>query len=136
MDQFGRADDHLYRSPTSRPLRLLLSGFVLNNIPVLHENAVLNAKNVSRDPIHYCPKPGKTTICDNEVSFGNGQTSFVTQSVWEGLYQVEWTLTARFDVRTVLNVVRGPVALGRYVVPFVEESVKSLKNECLVLFLV
>ncbi len=86
--------------------RLLLSGFVLNNIPVLHENAVLNAKNVSRDPIHYCPKPGKTTICDNEVSFGNGQTSFVTQSVWEGLYQVEWTLTARFDVRTVLNVVR------------------------------
>jgi len=38
-------------------------------------------------------------------------------------------------MRTVLNVVRGPIALGRNVVAFVEESVKSLKDECLVLFL-
>src|SRR5438309_7827114 len=43
------------------------------------------------------------------------------------------TLTTRCDMSPVLNVVRGPVAIGRYVVPFVEESVKSLKNECLVL---
>jgi hypothetical protein len=35
----------------------------------------------------------------------------------------------------MLNVVRRPIAFGRYVVPFVEESVKSLKDECLVLFL-
>ena len=70
-------------------LRLLRSGFVLNDIPVLHENAVLYAQNISRDPIHHCPKPGKTPMCDNEVSFGNDQTSFVTQSIWKGLYQVE-----------------------------------------------
>jgi hypothetical protein len=67
----------------------LLSGFVLNDIPVLHENAVLNAKNISRDSIHHCPKTGKPPMCDNEVSFGDDQTSFVTQSVWKGLYQVE-----------------------------------------------
>src|SRR5260221_12410392 len=35
----------------------------------------------------------------------------------------------------VLNVVRRPVALGRCVIPFVEERVKSLKDECFILFL-
>jgi hypothetical protein len=34
-----------------------------------------------------------------------------------------------------LDVVRGPIALGRYLAPFVEESVNTLKDECLVLFL-
>jgi hypothetical protein len=62
----------------------LLSGFVLNDIPVLHEIAVLNAKNISRDPIQHCPKPGKTPVCDNEVSFGNDQTSFVNAERLEG----------------------------------------------------
>src|SRR5260221_8430096 len=81
------------------------------------------------------PNPEKRPYAITKSPSANGQTSFVTQSVGEGLYQVEWTLTARFDVRTVLNVVRGPVALDRHVVPFIEESVKSLKNECLVLFL-
>src|SRR6266851_9552553 len=55
-------------------LRLLLSGFVLNDIPVFHENAVLNAKNISRDPIHHCLIAGKPPMCDNEVSFGDDQT--------------------------------------------------------------
>ena len=35
----------------------------------------------------------------------------------------------------VCNTRPSPAALGRYVVPFVEESVKRLKNKCLVLFL-
>jgi len=70
-------------------LRLLLSDFVLNDIPVLHENAVLNANNIGSDPIHHCPKPGETPVYDNEVFFRNDQTSFVTQRNWQGLYQVE-----------------------------------------------
>src|SRR5258708_1929347 len=69
--------------------RLLLRGFVLNDIPVLHENAVLNAKNISRDPVHHCPKPGKTPMRNNEVSFGNDQTSFIMQSGRKGLNRVE-----------------------------------------------
>jgi len=67
----------------------LLNGFVLNDIPVLYENSVSNAKNIGRDPVHHCPEAGEAPMCDNEVSFGNDQTSFVTQSVRKGLYQVE-----------------------------------------------
>jgi hypothetical protein len=55
----------------------LLSGFVLNDIPVLHENTVLNAENISRDPVHHCPKPGKTPMGNHKVSFSNDQTSFI-----------------------------------------------------------
>jgi hypothetical protein len=39
-----------------------------------------------------------------------------------------------FPHRCAFVPIRGPVTLGRYVVPFVEESVKGLKNKCLVCF--
>src|SRR5713226_1246003 len=80
------------------------------------------------------PKP-KSPVHDHEVSLSHDRSRFVLQRWWDALDEIEQTLTTRCDMSAVLNVVRGPVALGRYVVPFVEESVKGLKNECLVLFL-
>src|SRR5882724_9600331 len=115
-------------------LRLFLSGFVLNDIPVLYENSVLNANNIGCDPVHHRSKPRKAPVCDNEVSFGNHQTSFIMQSGWKRLDQVEKAFTARLDVCTVLDVVRRPESFRGRIIALVEECVERFQDEGLVLF--
>jgi hypothetical protein len=99
------------------------------------KDSILDSKNVCRDPIHRLAEPRKSPVHDHKILFGYNCSRFVLQRRGNALSEFEQTLTTRGDVSAVLNAVRGPVSLGRYVVPFVEESVKSLKNECLVLFL-
>src|SRR5260370_14512581 len=71
----------------------------------------------------------------HQVPRGHDRSGFVLQRWGNTLDETEQTLATRCDMSAVLSVVRGPVALGRCVVPFVEESVKGLQNECFVLFL-
>ena len=58
-------------------LGLLLSGFVLNDIPVLYETAVLHANDISRNPVHRCSEPGKAAVHDHEVSLCDNRAGFV-----------------------------------------------------------
>ncbi len=95
----------------------------------------MDAHNICGNPIYRSAEIAKSPVDDHEVSFGNDRSGFVLQRWWDALDEIEQALTTRCDMSAVLNVVRGPVALGRCVVPFVEESVKGLKNECLILFL-
>src|SRR5258707_625878 len=115
-------------------LRLFLSSFVLNDIPVLYENSVLNANNIGSDPVHHRSKPRKAPVCDNEVSFGNHQTSFIMQSGWKRLDQVEQAFASGFDVRTVLDIARRPESFCGRIIALVEECVERLQDEGLVLF--
>src|SRR6266404_6174947 len=102
---------------------------------MLDENAILDTNDVRRNPVHRLAEARKSSVHDHKVFFGHNRSRFVLQRWRDALDEIEQTLTTRCDMSAVLNVVRGPVALGRYVVTFVEESVKSLKNECLMFFL-
>jgi len=59
--------------------RLLFGRFVLNDIPVFHQNPVLNEENVGRDPVCRCSKSRETTMDDHEVSICDHHAGFVSQ---------------------------------------------------------
>jgi len=70
-----------------------------------------------------------------EVSISDDCSRLILERRRKALDEIEQALTTRRDMSAMLNVVTGPIAFGRYLVVFVEESVKCLKDECLVLFL-
>src|SRR6266851_5428292 len=109
--------------------------FLLDHIPVLDKNAVLDAENVRCNPVHGQAEICKTSVHYYELSISDDRSRLILERRRKALDEIEQTLTTRRDMSAMLNVVRRPVAFGRYVVPFVEECVKSLKDECLVLFL-
>src|SRR5439155_25211470 len=119
----------------SATFRLLFCGLILNDIPMLREYPGLDTHNIGGNPIYRSTETAKSPVHDHKVSLSHDGSRFVLQRWRDALDKIEKTLTARCDMSAVLNVVRGPVALGRHVVPFVEQSVKSLKNECLIFFL-
>src|ERR1035438_2887762 len=106
--------------------RLLLRRFILNDVPMLDKNSVLNAHNICGNPIHGSTETAESPVHNHEVSLGHDRSGFVLQGWRDTLDEIEQTVPARCDMSAVLNVTRGPVALGRCVVPFIEESVKSL----------
>src|SRR6266481_6250340 len=119
----------------SATFRLLFCRFILNDVPMLNKDSVLNAQNIYCNPIYRSTETAKSPVHDHAVSLCYDRSGFILQRWWDALDEIEQALTARCDMSAVLNVVRGPVALGRYVIPFVEQSVKGRKNDCLVLFL-
>jgi hypothetical protein len=59
-------------------LRLFLSGFILNDIPVLYENAIFNANNIGRDPVSGCSESGKASMCDHDIPVCDNHAGFVS----------------------------------------------------------
>src|ERR1700730_16047340 len=104
---------------------------VLDHIPVLDQNAVLDPENVCGNPIHRSTETAKSPVHHHEVSLGHDRSGFVLQRWWDALDKIEKTLTARCDMSAVLNVVRGPVALGRYVVSLLKRVSKASRTSAL-----
>ena len=50
---------------------LFPSGFVLNHVPMLNENSILDSKNVRGDPIDRLAKAGESAMHDDEISVGH-----------------------------------------------------------------
>jgi len=76
----------------------------------------------------------KSAVHDHEVSFGHDYSGFVLQCWRDALDETEQTLTTGCDMSAVLDVIGLPILLGSSIVAFVEERVKSLKNEGLIFF--
>src|SRR6266404_5098331 len=117
----------------SSTFRLLFRGLILNDVPMFHQDSVLNAHNIRRNPIHRSTETAKPPVHDHQVSLSHDHSRFVLQRWWNALDKVEKTLTARLDMGAVLNVVRRPVALGRRIVPLVEQCVEGREDQRLVL---
>src|SRR5882762_10152877 len=47
---------------------LLPSRLVLNHVPMLRENSILDSQNVRRDPIDALAETGESTMHDDEIS--------------------------------------------------------------------
>ena len=101
---------------------------------MLEKDSVLNAQNICGDPICRCTETAESPVHDDEIPFRNDRSWLIFERRRKALDEMEQPLTTRCNVSAVLNVVRGPIALGRYVVSFVEESVESLEDECFVSF--
>ena len=98
-------------------------------------------KTVVLDPNHVRGNPGdgptiarEAAVDDDVVTFREDELMLVTQAVGRAPDQIEQTVAARFDVRTVLDVALRPKAAGRIVVALVEQGVEGFQDEGLVLF--
>src|SRR5437867_5560167 len=96
---------------------------------MLDKNAILDAKDVRCNPVHGLAEARKSPVHNHKIFFRHNRSRFVLQRWWDALYEIEQTLTAGCDMSAVLNVVRGPVALGRCVVPLIEQRIESFKDE-------
>src|SRR2546426_12788064 len=70
---------------------------------------------------------------DHVVFFGKDDPRLVPERWRNALDGVEETVTTGGDMSAVLNVVGGPIALGRCIVPLVEQCVEGLEDERFVL---
>ena len=102
----------------------------MDHIPVLDKNVVLDENNVRSNPVHGQAEMRKSPVHEDEVSISDDRSWLILKRRRKALDEIEQTPTTGRDMSAMLNVVRRPIAFGRYVVPFAEESVKSLKDEC------
>src|SRR5262245_24523398 len=101
---------------------------------MLDQNAILDANDVRRNPVHRETKVRKSSVHDDEVSFRHNRCGLIFESRRKILDEIEQALAARLDVRAVLNVVRGPETLSGYIIALVEECVERFHDEGFVLF--
>src|ERR1700733_9554847 len=119
----------------SATLRLFFGGLILNHVPVLHEDAILDAHNIGGNPIHRKPEVTKSSVYDDQITFGHNCSRFVFECWRSALYQLKQTLTTGSDVSAVLNVFRRPESLRCRVVALVEKRVEGPEHQRLVLLL-
>ena len=65
------------------------SRLVLNNVPMLNENAVLDTQYVGSDPIHRKTHATEAPMHDYKIALGNDQSRFILQGRRNALYKVE-----------------------------------------------
>src|SRR6202171_4898238 len=87
--------------------RLFFRHFILNDVPMLDKDPVLNAHNICGNPIHRSTETAKSPVHDHEVSLSHDRSRFVLQCWRDALDEIEQTLTTRRDMSAVLNVVGG-----------------------------
>src|SRR3984893_7879842 len=115
-------------------LGLFLCSLVLNDIPVLKQDSVFHADNIRRNPVDRQPEAREAAVDDDEVSLCYDYSRLIPESGRDALDQVEETVTARLNVRTVLNVVGRPEALRCGIISLIEQRVEGLQDNRLIVF--
>src|SRR5438093_8724219 len=64
---------------------LLPCRFVLNDIPVLDQHAIFDAKDVRCNPVHGLPEAGKSPVDDHQVVLGHNHARFILERGRHGL---------------------------------------------------
>src|SRR5216684_4702712 len=86
-------------------LGLLLCGLVLDHIPMLDQNAILDANDVRRNPVHGLAEVRKSSVHDDKIPFSHNRSRLIFESRRKALDEIEQALTTGSNVRAVLNVV-------------------------------
>src|SRR6266481_847251 len=113
---------------------LLLCRLVLNDIPVFDKYPILETNDIGGDPVHRQAKTGETSMDNHEVSPGEDHSRLILQRRRKALDEIKESSAARFDVRTVLDVVWRPESFCDRIIALVEERVECFHDEGLVLF--
>src|SRR2546425_4661379 len=58
-------------------LRLFFGRFILNDVPMLDEDSVLNAQNICDDPIHGSTETAESPVNDHKVTLGYNRSWLV-----------------------------------------------------------
>jgi hypothetical protein len=101
---------------------------VLQDVPVFGETAVLDPDHVRGNPGDGPTIAREAAVDDDVVAFREDELMLVTQGIGQTLDQIEQTVTARFDVRAMLDVGFRPKAAGRIVVALVEQGVEGFQD--------
>jgi hypothetical protein len=112
---------------------LLFAGLVLDDIPMLHKDAVLQAENVGRDPVHPRAESGKPAMHDHEIPVGNMRPDSYLKVGGMPLMRLN-SLTPGLYVCAVLNIVRRPITLCCRIVAFIEKRIEYFQDDRFVLF--
>jgi hypothetical protein len=93
--------------------------FILDNVPVLREESVLDADNICGNPVYRSTEAAESAVYDHEVSLGYDCARLVLQRTRKALDQIEESFPAGLDVGTVLNVIWRPEPLRCIIVALV-----------------
>ena len=70
---------------------------------------------------------------DYEIAFRDDRSRFVLQRRRKTFHEIEKTITAGSNVRTVLDIVWRPKPFRRRIIPLVEQRIERFEHEFLVL---
>src|SRR5258707_627195 len=110
-------------------LGLLLCGLVLDHVPMLDQNAIPDANDVRRDPVHGLAEARKAPMHDDEIPFSHYRSGLIFESWRKALDEIKQALTTGSNVRAVLDVVRCPNPLGSGVVPLVQQGIERFQHQ-------
>src|SRR5436853_7924966 len=116
-------------------LRFGFCRFVLQDVPMFGQAAVLDPDNIRGDPGNRPAESREASVYDDVVALCDDELMFVTQTVGCIVDQIEQSIATRFDMCAVLNIVRRPILLSGRVVPLVKQGVERFDYECLIFFL-
>ena len=108
---------------------MLLRRLVLNDIPVLDQNPILDSEDIGGNPVHRLAEARKSPVYDHKIFIGYNHSRFILQRWRDALDEIEQAVATGRDMSAVLDVVGRPKALGRYVVPLIEKRVESFKDK-------
>src|SRR6516162_9081481 len=96
-----------------RALRLVPSHLVLDYVPVLDEDSVLNPQDVGGDPVRRGRESREAAMDDVEIALSHDEAGLVPQRRWVAPDEVEEAVAGGRHVRAVLDVAGRPELLGR-----------------------
>src|ERR1700737_1189650 len=102
---------------------------------MLDQNAILDANDVRRDPVHGKAEIREPSVHDDEISFGHDRSWLVFERWRKAFDEIEQALAARRDMSAVLDVTWRPKLLSRSVVALVEQRVEGFQDKLLVVLL-
>src|SRR5277367_1732671 len=101
---------------------------------MLYQDAILEQKNVGGNPVRWKTHSREASMNNDVIAVGHDDTNLMFEGRRQGLDQIEEAVPAGSDVGAMLDIIRRPEALCRFVVAFVEERIKRLKNDSFVIF--
>src|SRR5260370_34935768 len=83
---------------------------------MLDQNAVLDANDVGRNPVHGQAEVRKSPVHDDEIPFSHNRSGLIFESRRKALDEIEQALTTWSNGGAGLDVVHGPKLLGSSIV--------------------
>src|SRR5271169_4001610 len=109
--------------------RLFFGRFILNYVPMLDKDSVLNAHDICGNPIHGSTETAKSPVHDYHVSLSHDHSRLVLQRWRNALDEIEQTLTPGCYMSAVLNIVGRPETLSGCIVTLVEQRVEGFQDK-------
>src|SRR5690348_267717 len=86
--------------------RLFLCRFILNDVPMLNKDSILNAHNVCGNPVDRSTETAESPVHHHELSLSHDRSWLVLERRRKALDEIEEAFTTRRNMSAVLDVMR------------------------------